>query len=320
MPQRLHWFKWEAYTTWISGVFLLSVVYWLQAKAFMVDAGGPLGPGAAVGVGVGTLLIGWIVYDLLCRSPLSRAPWALAGVLLLYVAAVAQGLTQVLSPRAAFIHVGAMVGTWMAGNVALVIIPNQKKVVAALLEGREPDPRYGPIAKIRSAHNNYLTLPVVFVMISNHYPSTFGHRWNWAILLAIFAIGALTRHYFNQRNAGTVLAWLPPLAALLFLSLALVTAPRPLPTVEGGGTWADVAPIIQTHCVGCHSAHPTDDVFQQAPNGVMYDTPEQVQAKAGLIKARAVDTPTMPMGNKSGMTDAERARLGAWIDAGAPIP
>ena len=320
MPEHLHWFKWEAYTSWITGVLLLAVVYWLQAEAFMVEAGGPLSADASVGVGVATLAVGWLVYDLLCRSPLKKAPWALAAVLLLYVAAVAHGLAQVLSPRAAYIHVGAMIGTWMVGNVALVIVPNQRKIVAALRRREEPDPSFGPAGKIRSTHNNYLTLPVVFVMISNHYPSTYGHEWSWLILLGLFAVGVLSRVFFNQRNAGRVLGWVLPVAALGFISLALVTAPKPLPGVEGGATWADVAPIIQTHCVGCHSATPTDDVFKQAPLGVMYDTPEQAQAKATLIKTRAVDTPTMPLGNKTGMTEQERAVLGAWVGAGAPIP
>jgi uncharacterized membrane protein len=320
MPKGLHWFKWEAYTTWISGVFLLAVVYWLQAEAFMIDSGGPLGAGGAVGVGIGTLVLGWIVYDLLCKSPLGKAPWALGVVLLLYVGAVAHGLTQVLSPRAAFIHVGAMVGTWMAGNVAMVIIPNQKKIVASLLKGEAPDPRFGPIGKLRSTHNNYLTLPVIFVMISSHYPSTYGHPWNWAILLGLFAVGALTRVYFNQRNAGQNMVWVLPVAALIFVSLALVSAPPALPEVEGAVGWADVEPIIETHCAPCHSASPTDDVFKVAPNGVIYDTPEQAAAKAILIKQRAVDTPTMPLGNKTNMTDAERAKLGAWVEAGAPIP
>lgn len=320
MPEHLHWFKWEAYTTWISGVFLLALVYWLQAEAFMIDAGGPVTAAQSVGIGLGTLVIGWVVYDQLCKSPLRKQPWALAGVLLLYVAGVAYYLTDVLSPRAAYIHVGAMVGTWMAGNVAMVIIPNQKKIVASLLKGETPDPRFGPAGKIRSTHNNYLTLPVVFVMVSNHYPSTYGHEWNWAILLGIFAIGALSRVYFNERNAGRHLTWVLPTAAVLFVSLALVSRPAPLPEVEGGATWAEVQPIIQTHCVSCHSATPTDDVFQVAPNGVVYDTPEQAAAKAGLIKQRAVDAPTMPLGNKTGMTDAERALLGAWVEAGAPIP
>ena len=320
MPEHLHWFKWEAYTTWLSGVFLLAIVYWLQAEAFMVEAGGPLSAGQSVGVGLATLLVGWLVYDLLCKSPLRKVPWALAAVLLVYVAGVAYGLTQVLAPRAAFIHVGAMIGTWMVGNVGVVIIPNQRKIVASLLKGEEPDPSFGPAGKIRSTHNNYLTLPVIFVMISNHYPSTYGHEWGWLILLAMFVVGVLSRVYFNLRSAGRILGWLPPAIAIGFISLAVVTAPTPLPEVEGGATWTDVAPIIKTHCVGCHSATPTDDVFKQAPLGVMYDTPQETAAKAALIKTRAVDTDTMPMGNKTGMTAQERAVLGAWIAAGAPIP
>ena len=321
MPEKLHWFMWQSYTTWLSGVALLAVVYWLQAKAFML--GGSIeSAGAAVGTGVATVFGGFLVYHLLCKSPLGKKPVVLAGILLAFAAGVAYALGQVLSPRAAYIHVGAMIGTWMAGNVAMVIIPNQRKIVAALMDGKEPDPALGAESKLRSTHNNYLTLPVIFVMISNHYPSTFGHEHAWLVLIGLFAIGAFTRVFFNMKNAGRFIGWMLPAAGIAYVVLAIVTAPKPLPEVEGGDsvTWAQVEPIITTHCVSCHSATPTHHIFKTAPNGVTYDTPQEVASKAAMIKARAVDTATMPLANETNMTAEERATLGAWISAGAPIP
>ncbi len=321
MPEKLHWFKWQAYTTWLSGFALLAVVYWLQAKAYMVDVGG-LAPGVAVGVGAATLALGWLVYTGLCKSPLGQKPVVLAFVLGGVLAGTAYGLGELLSARAAYIHVGAMIGTWMAGNVAMIIIPNQRKIVAALLDGKQPDPKYGLESKLRSTHNNYLTLPVLFVMISNHYPMTYGHEHAWLVLVALFGIGALTRVFFNFKNAGRILGWVLPLAAILYIGLAFMTAPPAAEklAVKGEVTWADVQPIISVHCTPCHSKNPTHAVFRTAPLGVMYDTPEEVAAKSALIKVRAVDSATMPLANETGMTAEERAKLGAWIDAGSPIP
>jgi len=320
MPQTLHWFKWQAYTTWLSGLALLAVVYWLQAKAWMIAPDGLSDPRAAVAVGAGVVFGGFAVYHGLCKSPLGDRPVALGVVLGAVIAGVSWGLGELLSPRAAYIHVGAMVGTWMAGNVAMVIIPNQRKIVAALVAGERPDPALGAESKLRSTHNNYLTLPVLFVMISNHYPSTYGHEQAWLVLVGLFAIGALTRVFFNLKNAGRFVGWLLPVAAVAYIGLAVWTAPAPRPAPTGAVTWAEVEPIIDTHCRSCHSAQPTDEVFTQPPNGVIYDSPEQVANKAVLIKVRTVDTPTMPLGNKTGMTEAERSLLGAWVDAGAPIP
>jgi uncharacterized membrane protein len=322
MPQTLHWFMWQAYTTWLSGLALLIVVYWLQAKAWMLDAGGVQTVPEAVGIGFAAVFGGFIVYHGLCKSPLGKQPLALGAVLLAFAAGVAYGLGELLSPRAAYIHVGAMIGTWMAGNVAMVIIPNQRKIVASLMKGASPDPALGAESKLRSTHNNYLTLPVIFVMISNHYPSTFGHEHAWLVLVGLFAIGAFTRVFFNMKNAGRFVGWMLPAAGVAYIGLAVVTVPTPLPevVVEGGVSWADAEPIIAKHCVSCHSIRPTDEIFKQPPNGVTYDTPPQAAAKASLIKQRVVVVPTMPLGNKTGMTDEERALLGAWVDAGAPIP
>jgi uncharacterized membrane protein len=319
MPEHLHWFKWQAYTTWLAGFALLVVIYWLQAEAWMVRPDG-VSSGLAVGIGAATVFGGWLIYDLLCKSPLKQQPVALAVVLGGVMAATAYGLGEVISARAAYIHVGAMVGTWMAGNVAMVIIPNQRKIVAALMDGKTPDPALGARSKLRSTHNNYLTLPVIFVMISSHYPSTYGHQHAWVILVGLFAIGAFTRVFFNMKNAGRYMGWMLPVGAVAYIALAWLAGPKPLPAPEGGSTWAEVKPIIDTHCVACHSATPTSTVFTVAPLGVMYDTPEQVATKASLIKTRAVDTKSMPLLNETKMTDEERAVLGAWIAAGAKIP
>lgn len=319
-PEHLHWFMWQSYTTWLTGFALLVVVYWLQADALMVDPGG-VGAMQAVGIGAATVFGGLGVYHLLCKSPLGSKPAVLAVVLGLFIAGLAYGLGELLSPRAAFMHVGAMVGTWMAGNVFLVIIPNQRKIVASLEAGQTPDPALGAESKLRSTHNNYLTLPVIFVMISNHFPSTFGHEHAWLVLLGLFALGASTRVFFNLKNGGRVVGWILPAVAVAYLGLAVITAPAAPEQRDGPAvTWTHVAPIVAIHCLPCHSASPTDELFTTAPNGVMYDTPAQVAAKATLIKQRAVLTETMPLANKTGMTQEERELLGAWIDAGAPIP
>ena len=322
LPEKLHWFMWQAYTTFLSGLTLLIVVYWLQAKAWMLTPGGVESAGQAVGVGIATVFGGFAIYHLLCKSPLGKKPLVLGAILLGFAAGVAWGLGELLSPRAAYIHVGAMIGSWMAGNVAMVIVPNQRKIVAAMKRGEAPDPALGAESKLRSTHNNYLTLPVIFVMISNHYPSTYGHEHAWLVLVGLFAIGAFTGVFFNLKNAGRFIGWMLPVAAVAFIGLAVVTGPKatePLPEGEAA-TWAEVEPLIAKHCRTCHSASPTHHIFTTAPNGATFDTPAEVQAKAALIKLRAVDTATMPLANETNMTAEERALLGGWIAAGAAIP
>lgn len=331
MPKTLHWFVWEAMTTWGSGIFLLIVVYWMQAEAYMVDTGvADLTAKEAVGVGLGAILMGIAGYEAVVRSALKSNSVAVGAVLAAYFGAWAFGLSELLSPRAAYIHVGAMLGSVMAFNVAGVIIPNQRKMVKTMVDGGVVDPALGAIAKLRSTHNNYLTLPVIFVMISNHYPSTYGHAWNWLILIGLFGVGALARVFFNLRNSGRDLPALLAISGAGFLAIALLTAPWPADApevplgVEATPTeapaFAEIEVLIATHCRSCHSANPTDDIFRVAPLGVKYDTPAEIQAKANQIKVRAVDTKTMPFGNKTDMTDAERALLGRWIAAGAPGP
>ncbi|RME76419.1 MAG: hypothetical protein D6776_01270 [Planctomycetota bacterium] len=325
IPERLHWFKWEAYFTWITGFLLLGIVYYHNARAIMIDpAVADISSGTAIGIGLGTLLLGWIVYDRLCRTRLVEHGVAFAITGYVLVAALAYGLTHVLSGRAAYMHVGAMLGTCMAANVFFVIIPGQRAMVEAARAGRPPDPAKGRAGAQRSRHNNYMTLPVLFVMISNHFPSTYGSPENWAVLAGLTAVGMGVRHYFNVRHMRRHAAWVLPVAALAMAALAYVTRPHPvaragLPAVTRTVSFAEVQSIIGRRCLPCHSRQPTDDVFRQAQAGVMFDTPEQIAARAPRILVRAVQTRTMPFGNKTGMTDEERALIGAWIEQGAHI-
>jgi uncharacterized membrane protein len=231
MPDNLHWFKWEAYATWLSGVALLMVVYYLNPGLYLVKPGTELSPELAVIIGLGSLLVGWFIYDLLCDSPLGKQPALLGLVLFVLIVAAAWGFAQVFSGRAAYIHVGALIGTIMVGNVFRVIMPAQRALVKAIEENSTPDPLLPAKGLLRSRHNNYFTLPVLFIMISNHYPSTYGSQYNWLILAGIAILAVLVRHYFNTRHDSNKFAWTLPAAALGMICLAYVTAPvRPAPT------------------------------------------------------------------------------------------
>jgi len=323
LPRTLHWFKWEAYATWLTGFALLVLVYYLGAASFLVDPQiSRLSPGVGVAVGVATLILSWLVYDALCRSPLGARPLALGATLFLLAAALAWALARLLSPRAAYLHVGAAIGTIMAANVLMVIIPAQRDMVAALAAGRPPDAARGQQGALRSLHNNYLTLPVLFIMVSSHYPATYGHRLNWAILAGLAVIGVATRHWFNLRNQGRRNVWILPAAALALVALALATAPRPGPVEPGNGahvSFAEVRVIVARRCAGCHSSAPTTPGIPAAPLGVLLDTPDEIRANAPRILAVAVDARTMPLGNLTGMTPEERELVGRWIRAGASL-
>lgn len=324
LPRTLHWFKWEAYATWWSGLSLLVLLYYVGAREYLLDpAVSSIGPALAVALGIATLAGCWFVYDLLCRSPLGGRPAALAVVGLALVTALAWGLGQVLSARAAYLHVGAALGTIMAANVFRVIIPAQRDMVAALAAGATPDAARGRQGALRSLHNNYLTLPVLFVMVSNHYPATYGSRWSWAILGVLFVIGVLVRHWFNLRNAGRRNAWLLPAAVASLVVLAIVTAPLPsggaAVATAGSVSFAQVRVVIAQRCAPCHSSAPTYPGMAAAPAGVMLDTPEEIRTRVARIAERAVAQRTMPLGNVTGITLEERALLGRWIQAGAPL-
>ncbi len=325
LPETLHWFKWEAYATWLSGLALLVLVYYLGAAAYLVDPQvARLGTGQAIAVGLGSLAGAWLVYDALCRSSLQKAPLALAAVLFALTTALAWGLAQLLAPRAAYIHAGAALGTIMAANVFRVIIPSQRDMVAAMAQGRAPDAALGTQAALRSLHNNYFTLPVLFTMVSSHYPATYGHHWNWLVLAGLALVGVATRHWFNLRNQGRPNPWLLPGAAAGLVALAFVTAPRDngaaaVPQAAGDVSFADVRVIVARRCAPCHSSAPTVPGLTAAPQGVAFDTPDEIRARAERILAVAVETHTMPLGNVTAITEEERAILARWIRDGARL-
>ncbi|MBX9884552.1 MAG: urate hydroxylase PuuD [Novosphingobium sp.] len=322
MPEDLHWFMWEAYTTWITGFLLLVLVYWVGAASFLIDpAKAALTPLQASGIGAAALVAGWLIYDGLCRSPLGRDDRTLGAAWFAVLVAAAWGLCQIFSARGAYLHVGAIIGTAMVGNVFFVIIPNQRKVVAALVAGEVPDPALGKAAKSRSLHNNYMTLPVLFVMISHHYAMTFGAGRPWLVLALLGATGVAVRHVFNLRHRGQPLGRAILVAAVLALgSVTYVSAEKAGAVKAAGGPadWASVAPIFQKHCTACHAAKPTSDLVSAPPLGVMLETYEHARQFAPRVRQVAVDAEIMPLGNTTGMTRAERDALGRWIAAGAP--
>jgi uncharacterized membrane protein len=328
LPETLHWFKWEAYATWLTGITLMTIVYYLNADVYMVDkAVADISSAAAIGIGVGALVVGWTVYDVLCRTPLLKYPTMMLVVMFAFLTGSAWLLSQYLAPRAAYIHVGAMIGSMMAGNVLMVIIPGQRRLVEAAERGEEPDAWQGIYAGLRSRHNNYFTLPVLFIMISNHFSSTWGNEWGWLVLAGIAAAGIAVRHHFNVRHKTNRWAWTMPAAALALVGLAYFTAPAD-PGAERAAAleehapvqYSDVKAIIATRCLPCHSKTPTDDVFTAPPNGVVFDTDDDVARYADRMKVRAYDLQTMPLTNKTNITDDERLTLGAWVHQGAKMP
>ena len=324
LPEELHWFKYEAYFTWLSGFLLLAVIYYWGAEAFLIDRSVvDLSPGLAIAVSVGSLAVGWIAYDLLCRSPLGAHTAILAVAVFLLILGAAVAYDHLFSGRAAFLHVGALVGTLMAANVFFVIIPNQKKTVAALLAGRAPDPKPGAQAKQRSLHNNYLTLPVVLMMVSNHYPLLYGDGRGPVMAAGIVVVGALIRHFFNLRNSGRK-DWSRPLlipaAALVVVGLLVASG---LGSRDDGVTGAapsreEVELVIRQRCMSCHAAKPTDENFEAAPAGLAFDKDGAIRANAQRIYAQTVLSDAMPLGNVTQMTAEERALVGRWVRAGAP--
>ena len=324
LPKELHWFKWEAYSTWLSGFALLTIVYYFNAQAMMVDkAVADLSSLQAIGIGLASLVLGWTVYDLLCRSRLGQRDLAFGLVMFAFLVASAALLNHFLSGRAAYIHVGAMIGTIMVANVLMLIIPGQRKMVAAMAAGGKPDPIHGLRAKQRSVHNNYFTLPVLFIMISNHYAMTYRHQHAWAVLAAIMAAGVLIRHFFNLRHRGRT-EWRYPVAGVaILLALAVAIAPAPPPAVAAplsaspAAQFAVVQAIITQRCASCHADKPTHAGFAAAPAGVELHTGALIRQNAARIYQQSVQLKAMPLANLTGMTDAERATIAAWYQAGA---
>ena len=320
IPKHLHWFKYEAYFTWVSGFALLFIIYYFNASAMMIDTNVlKLTTTQAIGISIGSFIVAWCMYDLLCKSPLRKKPllFVFAGIIIL--TGFAYFYSQVFSGRAAFIHFGAMIGSIMVANVFFVIIPSQKVMVNAAKKGIAPDPQKGKNALFRSIHNNYFTLPVLFVMVSNHFPSTFGNKYQWIVLAAITIGSAGIKHWLNLREQGRLSVWILPASVILLLAVAYVTAPQPSTTKCSAINFAEVNAIIQQRCISCHSSKPTDDVYTAPPNGVKYDTPLEITAKKDLIMQRVVVTKTMPQNNKTNMTPEERDAIRCWIEQGAPV-
>jgi uncharacterized membrane protein len=319
LPETLHWFKWEAYTTWLSGFVLLIVLYYLNAGTYLIDKSvADLSVAEAVAISIGLLAAAWLVYDLLCRLLGSR-PFVLAAALLGLITLAAWGVSHLFSGRATYVQIGAMLGTMMVGNVFFVIIPAHRELVRAKQAGREPDPAANARGKLRSVHNNYLTLPVVFTMLSNHFPFTYGHSYSWLILVVLLVIGAWVRHFFNLRHLGRTVWAIPISAAVAIAVLAILIRPQ---NQSAAGTpavpFAGIARIVDQRCTACHSQHPTK--VSAAPRGIKLDTPQEIKAQAAAIEQQAVQTKAMPLGNVTGMTQAERDLLGRWIAQGARIP
>ena len=313
LPETLHWFKWEAYTTWLTGMFLLALIYWYGAEVYLIDPS-VAELSAPMAIGTSTLFIagGWIVYDLLCRSELGRNDAALGVVLLVLASLLAWGLAQLFSGRGAYIHYGATLGTIMVANVFFVIIPGQRKMVAAAERGEAPDPAPGIRAKQRSVHNTYFTLPVLFVMISNHYALTYAHAYNWLILIAFSLAGALIRVYFVARHKGRASPWPIVIAAVILLATAAALAPKSEARSSAEVTLSDIRPIIEQRCANCHSAEPTHVAFPAAPAGVMLDTEAQIRTEATRIHQQTVVLKAMPIGNLTQMSEEERQLIDAW--------
>lgn len=317
LPAHLHWFKWDAYLTFMSGFLLLIVQYYFHADAYLIDpAVMALTRWEAIGISVAGLAAGWLIYDGICRSPLGRDARVLGLCIFVLILAAAFGFTRVFSARGAFIHVGAFVGTIMAFNVFAIIVPNQKVMVAQLMRGETPDAWRGAMGKQRSTHNNYLTLPVLVMMVSPHYPFLSSHPQSWLVVALILICGATIRHYINRAEAGddwNRYGWAAPVAAFALLAAIYVTAPREVSLGTGAVSDAAALTLVQKHCVMCHARKPTHESFSEPPKNVVLETIADMKKYAPLMFAQAVQNKAMPLGNQTGMTDDERAELGRWI-------
>ncbi len=329
LPKELTWFKWEAYTTWLSGFALVIAVYYFHASLYLIDpAVLDISPATGIAISVVGLVLGWVIYDALCRSPVGNNETVLAAVGFVFLVVLAYLFSRVLSARGAFMQMGALIGTIMVANVAMVIIPGQRKVVADLTAGRAPDPIHGKRGKQRSTHNNYLTLPVIFVMISNHYPLAYATRWSWAILALVIIMGGVIRHFYNTRHQGLPSPWwtwgVATACAVVAIWLSTLGPAEPArlrakraeaPTAV---TFAQVDDIVTSRCSVCHAAEPVWLGIPRAPKGVLLDTPARVSAHAREIAVSAAWSSAMPPSNVTDLTPEERRLLAAWVAAGAP--
>jgi uncharacterized membrane protein len=330
MPATLHWFKWQNFATWSTGISLLIVVYYFHGAAFLVDPSvHDVGPTIAITLSASSLFIGWLIYDAIWRTIGETHPRFSTALSVIFLFAAIWGFTLVFSGRAAYIETGVLIGTIMTGNVWSVIVPSQHLLVEATRSGKPQDPKLSLQAKARSIHNNYLTFPLIFIMVSNHFSAATTHHLNWLILIVVCVGGAGVRHFMNTRYLGggkqlVTKAWLAPAfvsggVALFGLMFISHLEPRPKFGIDHPVKFARAQEIIAIRCVPCHSKKPSDDMFHSAPLGMMLDTPEQIKTMAPRIKYRAYDLANMPFNNKTQITDMERAELATWIAAGAHI-
>mgnify|MGYP006096993335 CR=1 FL=1 len=327
LPKVLHWFKWEAYTTWISGFALMVIVYYLNASSMMLNDNGIINnPYQAILISLIFIFFSWFIYDFLCKNFQSKDQtlFVITGFLIIFFFSFI--LSQIYGSRAAYIHVGAIIGTIMAANVFRVIIPAQKNLVLAAENKSNPDLNLSLEAKNRSVHNNYFTLPILFIMISSHFSFTYGNNYNWLMLAIISIAGALTRHYFNLRNRKQYKVWILPTAAMLMFLLMIVSS---LPILKKKNeialasnqmiTFSEVNNIIKYRCGVCHSKNPTFEGVETAPKGVIYDTTKDIMKNLRKIKEQAIDTNVMPPNNLTGITQIEREKIRLWIEQGSNI-
>jgi uncharacterized membrane protein len=316
LTQDLHWSKWEAYTTWLSGMGMMAIIYWIGASSYLIDNQVmALSPAAAIGISIAFLIAGWVVYDVLCRNMVGR-DGLLAAIVFLFVMLANYVLHQVFSARGAYIHVGAMLGTMMAANVFFHIMPGQRRMVAQIHAGEKVDPRPGIIGKQRSVHNTYFTLPVLFIMISNHYPMTYANANGWLVLGVLMIAGVLIRQFFVLRHRGQVKWWLPAAGVALIALLMVLMAPKPVDASGDKVSFATIRQVMDQRCVSCHADKPTYEGFAQAPKGVVLETPEQVAQHAAKV-AETVASGYMPLGNLTGITEEEREAIAIWFAQGA---
>lgn len=330
MPEHLIWFKWEAYTTWLSGFAMLAIVYYVGADLYLIDRNVmDMSVPLAIFLSVASIAGGWIIYDLLCKSPIGKSDTGLMVLLFGVLVFMAWGYTQMFTGRAALLHLGAFTATIMSANVFFIIIPNQKVIVDDLKAGKEPDPALGKQSKQRSVHNNYLTLPVLFLMLSNHYPLAFATQYNWVIASMIFLIGVLIRHFFNTKHeSGKFLGWPWFLSAVLFILIMwLSTNPKISGLTEDKMATLNAAPYMASaqfeeardtvlgRCSMCHTEEPAWDGVHQAPKNVILDNDQAIAAYAQEIYIQAGRSHAMPPGNVTYMSTEERELLVAWYES-----
>lgn len=321
MPTTLHWFKWEAYTTWITGTLLLTLLYYIGADAYLLDPSkSAISAAGAISLSIASIAIGFAVYEFLCRTKLVENGIAFIVVITALLAVWTWGLDHYLSDRATYIHVGALIGTCMAANVFTTIIPGQRLMVSEIAAGRTPPPEPALKGKQRSVHNNYATLPVIFIMLSNHFSFTYAHQYGWVVLIALFINGMWIRHYFNLKHQGVNKPQVLIGGLVAFITIMLAIAPWQELTEQADTsdivvTDAQAMVIIDQHCTECHSETPRSQMFNAAPAGFMLDTVDQAKIAAVKIKTRAISTKDMPLGNMTKMTEGERSTLAHWLRA-----